>query len=611
MKSIKRALALLLIIAISVPLSVFSFAIKEYDIVDRSTSFRPYNRMFGLLNSVASPDSEKQVFNYTVPENGAAVIVFYRSNGQCGNSNRLFEDLRGTEWASDPKVKLIAVESDRASYDTVRSYLDRYDPDGLVDAAYFNESSPACLAWYIEYIKREGDMDGLTSVGGSVSFPYIMIVGNENGNKVIKRVMSGDNSIVSLTAAVASVADIEDEVERIVDVKIPGIAKYDYIESELEKVNAARAENGVPALTLSPQLTELAMLRAAECSLYYSHNRPDGSECFSVSDEFPIYQSGFLRAENIAAGYETTDQVVIRWLESSGHRRNILNKDNNQIGIGCFVNNGYYFWVQLFGAGEDDSVLSETEAVDRVYDACSLESLIYDPVAPDASFALCSPFDYNVTVTNVGNNCFLPVNLVPYDAIVSSGDVAIASFANGTLCGEHPGTGTLSVRLYEEQETPATASITVGDHYWNNGTTVRGASCTEEGLIRYTCSACGAVRNDAISKTEHVYSSEYTVDVEPTYTSAGTKSRHCTVCGARTDEIEIPRLISHLKGDVNGDGVVNMKDYLLFRKATVNIADIAPEYFANADCNSDGLLTMKDALIIRKICLGIINPYTL
>ena len=76
------------------------------------------------------------------------------------------------------------------------------------------------------------------------------------------------------------------------------------------------------------------------------HTRPDGTSCFTVLDQNGI--NYFSAGENIAMGYPTSESVVNGWMNSSGHKANILNSSFTHIGVGCYEENGYYYWVQLF-----------------------------------------------------------------------------------------------------------------------------------------------------------------------------------------------------------------------------------------------------------------------
>jgi hypothetical protein len=78
-------------------------------------------------------------------------------------------------------------------------------------------------------------------------------------------------------------------------------------------------------------------------------------------------------------------------------------------------------------------------------------------------------------------------------------------------------------------------------HSWNNGKVTKEATCTAEGIKTYTCAVCGKTKPEPIKKLDHQYSTEYTIDQEPTCTESGSQSRHCIDCDAKTDITEISK----------------------------------------------------------------------
>ena len=126
---------------------------------------------------------------------------------------------------------------------------------------------------------------------------------------------------------------------------------YDMAFQVLEQVNQKREENGLGTLKMDEELLDAAMLRAAEISIYFSHDRPSGQSCFTVNSK--------AIAENIAAGNNTAISVMDSWMNSTGHRENILGEDHKGLGIGCVVVNGTYYWVQLFSRTETDTEADE------------------------------------------------------------------------------------------------------------------------------------------------------------------------------------------------------------------------------------------------------------
>ncbi|MBQ5783125.1 MAG: CAP domain-containing protein, partial [Oscillospiraceae bacterium] len=131
-----------------------------------------------------------------------------------------------------------------------------------------------------------------------------------------------------------------------VDVTVYGTYNYSYANKVLSLINEERAKQGLAALKMDPNLTEYAMQRAAEISVYYDHTRPDGRNFDTVVTD-STYTGA--KGENIALGQKDPADVMTSWMNSKGHRENILKTDYKSVGIGCFrQDNGKYCWVQLF-----------------------------------------------------------------------------------------------------------------------------------------------------------------------------------------------------------------------------------------------------------------------
>jgi uncharacterized protein YkwD len=109
-------------------------------------------------------------------------------------------------------------------------------------------------------------------------------------------------------------------------------------------VNEARKEAGVSALSESAALDNDAKTRAAETSQLFSHTRPDGSAWWTLDQEH-------MYGENIAAAYSASAERFFKmWMNSKGHRENILSPDFRAIGVGYYIDkNGKCFAVQNFG----------------------------------------------------------------------------------------------------------------------------------------------------------------------------------------------------------------------------------------------------------------------
>jgi uncharacterized protein YkwD len=125
------------------------------------------------------------------------------------------------------------------------------------------------------------------------------------------------------------------------------LSEADKMEAEvLTLVNAERQKAGLSALRTTDAIKRAADTRAAELADEFSHDRPDGRSCFTALAEEGVAYSA--SGENIAMGQNTAAKVMDSWMKSSGHKANILSDDFNVIGIGCYEDNGTYYWVQLF-----------------------------------------------------------------------------------------------------------------------------------------------------------------------------------------------------------------------------------------------------------------------
>lgn len=130
-----------------------------------------------------------------------------------------------------------------------------------------------------------------------------------------------------------------------------------FIEQIVNFTNEYRSQHGLQSLTLNPNLSNAAQTHSQDMAVndFFSHT---GSGNTKVGDRTSSagYQSGYV-AENIAAGYLTAEEVVRGWMNSPGHRENILNPKFQEIGVGYYylendigqINYNTY-WTQNFGA---------------------------------------------------------------------------------------------------------------------------------------------------------------------------------------------------------------------------------------------------------------------
>lgn len=123
----------------------------------------------------------------------------------------------------------------------------------------------------------------------------------------------------------------------------------DYPDEVIRLVNEERAKSGLSPLTKSATLEAPALIRAQEQEKKFSHTRPNGSSWSTVFDDFGIYAT--YRGENLAYGQKTPAKVMKSWMESEGHRKNIMDPRFTEIAVGIYQNGGVTYWSQLFMDG--------------------------------------------------------------------------------------------------------------------------------------------------------------------------------------------------------------------------------------------------------------------
>lgn len=121
------------------------------------------------------------------------------------------------------------------------------------------------------------------------------------------------------------------------------------IDGVLRIINEERTKVGVSKLTLDSMLCAAAAVRAKELEKKYDHERPDGTDCFTVLYDYGIIRNA--KGENIAMGMNTMftpAEVMDKWMNSRGHRNNILSTSFGRVGIGVYKAGSYVYWVQIF-----------------------------------------------------------------------------------------------------------------------------------------------------------------------------------------------------------------------------------------------------------------------
>ncbi|WHY78812.1 CAP domain-containing protein [Neobacillus sp. WH10] len=119
-----------------------------------------------------------------------------------------------------------------------------------------------------------------------------------------------------------------------------------YVQQVINLTNAQRSKNGLPALKADTQLNGIAQKKSVDMQQknYFSHTSPTYGSPFDMMRDFGVtYKSA---GENIAQGQRTPQEVVNSWMNSEGHRKNILSSNFTHIGVG-FEETGKH-WTQMF-----------------------------------------------------------------------------------------------------------------------------------------------------------------------------------------------------------------------------------------------------------------------
>lgn len=176
----------------------------------------------------------------------------------------------------------------------------------------------------------------------------------------------------------------------------------------VDLTNEERDDEGLTTLEINPVLTEAARLKAQDMAEdgYFEHNSPDG-----LTPWHWFYEAGYQfshAGENLAVNFSDSDEVVEAWMDSPGHRANILNGNFTQIGIataeGELDGRRTIFVVQMFGrplASVQGATTAEDDSSDEQEVAVLSEGPTGDPNASENARA--SGDEENVAPTNIEN----------------------------------------------------------------------------------------------------------------------------------------------------------------------------------------------------------------
>ena len=170
----------------------------------------------------------------------------------------------------------------------------------------------------------------------------------EDGKKGMKFIKVGDIKFTVIGQGQGKIVIWKEIVHVMPENSMPkDMSNLIYVaERVVELVNQERAKVGALPLRMSEDLQIAAHTRAMELVENPSHTRPDGSSCFSV-----LKSRGRACGENLAAGPTSPEMAVAEWMKSNEHRKNMLDPDYREIGVGIYSDEHTplkHYWIQIF-----------------------------------------------------------------------------------------------------------------------------------------------------------------------------------------------------------------------------------------------------------------------
>ncbi len=224
-------------------------------------------------------------------------------------------------------------------------------------------------------------------------------------------------------------------------VTLSGDRLYSEAYKVLDLINTERASVGLPAVSMDYSLMESAMLRAAEAVIYCTHTRPDNTDCFTA-----VTRSYSMLGENLAAGQTSASRVMSDWMQSEGHKANILTSGFTCAGVGVFKIDGIIYWIQIFSDGTPEMIVQPNDCtVDQNISASENRlNLLFNPseisVVPDDPIQL--------TVYNFKDSISFRTHALTSEEFVwSSSDPLCIRVNDGIISALGPGSAVITVNL--------------------------------------------------------------------------------------------------------------------------------------------------------------------
>ncbi len=292
---------------------------------------------------------------------------------------------------------------------------------------------------------------------------------------------------------------------------ITGVENYNEAYDVLKLVNSERQKAGLSTLTMDKLLLKDAMLRAEELVIHFDHYRPNNTNVVAQYSFFSLVKGmNIIKGENIAFGQADAKGAMNSWMNSQGHRENILGKDWKYIGIGCFEYGGRKYWVQCFSDEYYNTKFSKpsNKKVNAPIDVGLKLDYSLDGKTTNKNFE----YEIQNSKPNICVGQTANLNLVLKNAY--SGQVTFNSDSVGWKCSDTKiatinnkgiikgvNTGTVEIVASNHNEDLVRRKFTVINHTWDSGKITKQPTTTTEGERTFTCTNCNATRKEVIPKS--------------------------------------------------------------------------------------------------------------
>ena len=306
-------------------------------------------------------------------------------------------------------------------------------------------------------------------------------------------------AVIPVNAHDEPTVDLDKTYGKEIQLAVRGECDYATAYKVLSLINAERAKVGKSALVMDKAMMETAMLRAAECSLYYAHVRPNGESCFTA---FPTFTSA---GENVAAGFASPEDAMNGWMNSPGHKANILDENNygfRSVGIGVFQIDGICYWSQLFNGMAKQSTPTQKTALTKTLTVTARPKLLSLSINKskltlnNGETATLSVANYNLGYNNSEYPLYHTIDPSGLTFTTANSKVACVS-ATGKVTPTGKGSTTITVKSKNGAKLFTVSVTSDGKNAHTHSYTA--ATCTAP----KTCKGCGATSG---KKLGHTYS---------------------------------------------------------------------------------------------------------